>query len=42
MSSPVEVVNRPVGGEFQIKPVSHSFYLDAIPLQKYEQDQLAG
>ena len=35
-------VNNAVGGEFQIRPVSHSFYLDPIlPLQKHEQDQLA-
>jgi hypothetical protein len=33
----------PVGGEFQIRPVSRSFYLDPIlPLQKYKRDQLGG
>jgi hypothetical protein len=32
-----------IGDEFQIKPVSRSFYLDPIlPLQKYERDQLGG
>jgi hypothetical protein len=34
---------RGVNGEFQISPVSRSFYLDPIlPLQKYERNQLGG
>jgi PAS domain S-box-containing protein len=36
------LISALVGGEFQIRLVSLSFYLDPIPLQKYERDQLCG